>query len=221
MTSVESVVDRLPCRLFLVLHDMFSGKPVVGSDELRIAVVGAQLAELVLSGRIELPDGGVRLAHARRQDDAEPAGFVVDAIATRDQVHDVPTWILTLGGPVVELVADQLRAQGVVRRAGRGLFGLGPERFPAANLLASARPRIRLEHMIRYPRGMDRAGAVCAALVGAVDAHRVLAVDGDRAQVREAVDAATASLPEDLRTLLAGVEAAQSMPPFLRMRPTA
>lgn len=215
--------DRLASRVFLVLHDPFTGRPLVGTGAVRSGVVGAQLAELLIAGRIGLDGSKIVLAHAKRQEDDEISGFVVDALASQDRDHDVPTWIATLADTVVGFVAGRLVASGVLQRGGRGLFGVGAARFPALDLLASARPHVRLAHMLRHPREMDRPGAVCAALLGAIGAQKVLDVDRDRAVVRAAVAGATDSLPDDLRGLLVGVEVAcevQSLPPSLRLRPS-
>lgn len=135
----------------------------------------------------------------------------------------MPTWIATLADPLLELVSGRLVTGGVLQRGGRGLFGVGGARFPALDLLASARPQVRLTYMLRHPHDMDPTGAMCAALLGSVGAQKALDVDGDRARIRTGVDLATESLPGDLRRLLVGVEVAceaQSLPPSLRLRPT-
>jgi hypothetical protein len=221
-TSTIETADLLASRVFLILHDTFTGKPTVAPASLRCALVGAQLADLVLAGRLGVERGDVVLTHARRESTDDAAAFVLEAIATQDRPHPVPTWVGALAEPLLDTVAVRVARAGIVGRGGRGLFGRGAERFPARNLLTSARPRVRLEHMLRHPRSLDRPTAAVAAVLGAVGAERSLDVDGSREVVRAGLAAARDRLPADLAELVSGVEAANAAPPpsSLRLRPS-
>lgn len=202
------LADVLTSRVFLILHDPFTGRATIGAAPLRCALVGAQLADLVLAGRLAVADRRVVLTSARREATDEAAAFTIEAIAAQDRPRPVATWVEALSGPLVEMVAARVVGAGIVGRGGRGLFGRGAERFPARDLLTCARPRVRLEHMLRHPRGFDRPTAACAAVLGAVGAERVLDVDGSRTVVRDGLAAARAMLPAELGELVDGLAAA-------------
>lgn len=223
-TSTIETADLLASRVFLILHDTFTGRPTVGPAPLRCALVGAQLADLVLAGRLTVERGDVVLTHARREATDPAAALVLEAIATQDRPHPVPTLVAELAGPLLESVAAGVTGAGIVGRGGRGLFGRGAERYPARDLLTSARPRVRLEHMLRHPRSLDRPTAAVAAVLGAVGAERSLDVDGSREVVRAGIAAARDLLPADLAELVAGVAAATAgplPPPSPGVRPSA
>lgn len=205
--AATEAADVLTSRVFLILHDAFSGRPTIGPAPLRSAVVGAQLANLVLAGRITVDGGEVVLTHARRERTDEAAEFVLEAVAAQERSHPVSMWVGALGEPLVEAVAARVVGAGIVGRGGRGLLGRGAERFPARDLLTSARPRVRLEHMLRHPRSLDRPTAAVAAVLGAVGAERSLDVDGSREVVRDGIAAARDRLPTDLAELVAGLPA--------------
>lgn len=206
-TPTQDAADVLTSRVFLILHDTFTGKPAIGAPALRCAVVGAQLADLVLAGRLTVEGGHVVLTHARRADVDDPAAYVLEAIAAVDGTHPVSTWVGTLGEPLVDMVAARVVSAGIVGRGGRGPFGRGAVRYPARNLLTSARPRVRLEHMLRHPRSLDLPTAAVAAVLAAVGAERSLDVDGTRAVVRDGLATARERLPADLAALVADLEA--------------
>lgn len=213
--------DKLAARVFLILHDPFSGKPTVGPTALRCAVVGAELAELIISGRVAMENDLVVLGDATMPGGDEISAFVVDSISRQPDAYGVSTWLSAIGDAQFELVAARLTGSGILMRI-RGRMGRA-NRFPAANLLAAAGPRVRLEHMVRRPRGRDVEGSVCAALRAAVGATGTLDVDGDRRATRAGVAALTEALPVDLRSLAMSVEVAHasgSLPPSIRLRPS-
>lgn len=213
--------DKLATSIFLILHDPFTGKPSLGAGALKCGVTGAELAELITDRRLGMENDRIVLADAEPQGADEIATFVLQTIRSQTEAHTVPSWVAALADPLFDLVATRLVDEGVVHRAGRGLLGRGPERFPSVDLLRAAGPRVRLEHMLREPDELDPAGSVCAAVLGALGADRVLDVDGDRAAVRRAIAAVTDSLPVDLRSLLTGLEVAHAsgaLPPSLRLR---
>src|SRR4029450_6347651 len=108
-----------------------------------------------------------------------------------------------------ELIARQLVGDGVVRReeGGRQLMRRRPDRYPATDLRAAARPRLRLEHMLRTPQEFDLSGAVLAVLVGALGIESILDPELDRAMARGLLARPRTRLPADLRDLIEGTEA--------------
>lgn len=220
-TGRDRPQDKLAARLFLILHDPFTGRCAVPAAALRCVLVGAELAELVLTRRIALENELVLLGEAGTAPGTDSiSAFVVDSIARQPDAHGVPTWLAALGNAVTELVAARLVDSGILVRA-RALFGRG-SRYPASNLLAAAGPRVRLEHAVRQPRDGDPATAVCAALLVAIGARRVVNADGHRRETRRGLATLEATLPTDLRGLVMSVEVAHasgSLPPSLRLRP--
>lgn len=191
--------------LFLVVHDEFTGKLRVSPDLLECGVVAAVLAELVIAGRLGIPGGRVVVTDHRGQGKDEIGAFVVESVQRQPKTHNVRTWIGTFDGLMTKLTARRLIDAGVLRReTNRRLLRRSADRFPAVDLLAAARPRIRLEHMLRTPEEFDLAGAVIAALVGVLGIDSVLNPALDRGETRELIGQLHGHLPTDLRSLLDG-----------------
>jgi hypothetical protein len=148
-------MDRncLPDDFFLIAHDEFSGKLRISQDLLGCGLVGAQLADLVAARQIGIEAGRVLIADASREADDEIGAYVLETLARQTSTHSVRVWIETFADVLYELVGRRLIAAGVVRResGGRQLMRKRPDRFPAVDLLAAARPRLRVEHMLRSP----------------------------------------------------------------------
>jgi hypothetical protein len=204
--------DMLVRKMFLLLHNPFNGKPEIGHDQLKCALVAAELADLIIARRLGMENDRVVVAESRGTGGDEIGAFVVESIQRQPSGHTVRSWVEALADVLYELVARNLTTDGVVRRqeGGRRLLRRSPDRFPALDLMRASGPRLRLEHMLRTPREREVSGAALAAIIGALDVERILDIDRDRATVRAAVAAATDSLPVDLRALVAGVEDAVS-----------
>jgi Golgi phosphoprotein 3 (GPP34) len=212
--------DKLAARLFLILHDPFNGRCAVSPMALRCALVGAELAELVLNRRVTMVDELVVLGETHAPGTDALSAFVVGVIARQPESYGVPTWLAALGDAVVELVTARLMESEILTRSKPGMRRRF--RYPALNLLAAAGPHVRLEHMVHHPADCDVAGATCAALVDAVGAGRLLQGGGGRKELRRGLATITAQLPADLRSLVTSVEVAHasgSLPPSLRLRP--
>lgn len=200
--------DMLVKKMFLILHDPFTGKPEIGHELLRCGLVAAELADLIIARRVGMENDRVVVAETRSLAGDEIGAFVVESIARQASGHTVRSWVEALADVLYELVAGNLMTDGVVRRqeGGRRLLRRSPDRFPALDLMRAAGPRLRLEHMLRTPRQREVPGAALAAIIGALDVERILDLDRNRDLVRTAVAEATESLPVDLRALVAGVE---------------
>ena len=195
-------------RMFLILHDPFTGKPGVSQEQMKYGLVAAALADLVMQGRLRMEYGHLSIAnyHGAAPDDV--GTFLLKGI--RGGPNDITrSWVEGFTEILYELVARGLVAGGVVRREqGRRLVRRSPDRFPAVDLLRAAGPRVRLEHMLRSPHDLDLAGAALASIINGLGLERVLDVDRERAAVKKAVVAAATHLPTDLRSLVDDVSAA-------------
>jgi len=205
-------MDRsyLPDEFFLIAHDEFSGKLRISQDLLGCGLVGAQLADLVMAKQIGIEDGRVLMTDTPDDAGEEVGAYVMETLARQTSTHSVRVWIETFADVLYELVGRRLVAAGVVRReaGGRQLMRKRPDRFPAVDLLAAARPRLRVEHMLRRPEEFDLPGAVVAVLIEALDSHSVLDPELDRAAIRELSAQLEANLPVHLHAVVQGVRAA-------------
>ncbi len=201
--------ERLAADFFLIAHDEFSGKLRISRDLLSCGLVGAQLAELIMANRLAVQGGRVLVTEVRGDGD-EIGAYVAESISRQTSTHSVRVWVDTFREMLYELVVRRLVEEGVVRReqGGRQLMRKRPDRFPATDLLAAARPRLRLEHMLRTPQEFDLPGAILAVLVGAVGVETVLDPEIDRVAARELMARLEENLPADLRSLVEGVRAA-------------
>ena len=102
--------------------------------------------------------------------------------------------------------ADEVVAAG--REGGGGLVRRKPDRFPGVDLLNAARPRMRLERMIRSPKELDLPGAFTATLLWSLGADGVLDPEIDKGVARELVRQVDEHLPADLHSVLSGARAA-------------
>ncbi len=212
--------DKLAARLFLVLHDPFSGRCAVSPMALRCALVGAELAELILNRRVAMANDLIVPGEASAPGTDALSAFVVGAITRQPEPYPVPVWLAAIGDAVAELVAARLMEVGILVRTRSLIRRRG--RFPAINLLAAAGPRVRLEYMVRTPDDADVASATCAALIDAVGAGRVLQGETSRRDLRRGLAAMTVMLSADLRSLVTSVEVAHAsgaLPPSLRLHP--
>jgi hypothetical protein len=201
--------DELAAGFFLIAHDEFSGKLRVSQERLGCGLVAAELAQLLVAGRIAIADSRVVLTDSYAPEPNEVDAFVLDTVQRHMSVRTVRDWTVSLSEPLYERIAYRLQALGVVRReSGGGLMRRKPDRFPGADLLAAARPRMRLERMLRSPRELDLPGAFTAALLWALGAEGVLDPDIDREAAREVVRQVNEHLPPDLHAVLNGAYAA-------------
>jgi hypothetical protein len=205
--------DKLAWKMLLLLHDPFTGKPQVAPRLLRSGLAAAELSELIISHHLGVEDDHVVVAAAHARELDQVAVLVMQTIAAQPTAHTVRSWVQALGEPVYDLLTDLAVQEGTVRRQSGGwrLTGRAPDRFPANDLIAASGPRGRLEHKLRNPAELDQPAAVLAGVLGALKLDRIIDADRpgrDRAAVRASIAAATSRLSVDLRSLIAGVEAA-------------
>jgi hypothetical protein len=195
---------RLAESFFLIVHDPFTGKLGISRELLDCGLVAAELADLVLSGHLDVVEDRVVVTDRTGGVDEELDRFVVDAVGRQTSSHPVRVWAESIGEIVFDLVVKRLLDDGVVRaERHRGVLRRGPERFPAQDLLRASGPRLRLEHMLRHPAEFDLPGAVTAAIAGAIGVERTFEFEIDRELFTELAD----NLPPSLERLIVGVTA--------------
>ncbi|OLT12063.1 hypothetical protein BJF78_25210 [Pseudonocardia sp. CNS-139] len=215
------LLEKSAAKIFLILHDSFTGKPLVRPSAIKRGIIGAELADLIQSRRIGMENDRVVIADEGRRGADHLSAFLLETIRSQPDAHTVPVWVATLADRLFDLLATLLVTDGIVRRIpGSRLLGRGTDRFPAHDLLAAAGPRLRLDHALRSPTEPDLPSQVVAALLGAIGAAKVIDQDGDRSAIRRRVEDITRGLPLDLRDFIIGMEVAHAsgeLPPSLRL----
>ena len=207
---------RLATDIFLIAHDEASGALHVGPDLLGCGLVGAQVAELVIAGRLDVADGQVVPGKVRGDDSDEIGSYVVKSVLGQGMTHSVGAWVEALRDVLYDLVGGRLVAEGIVSRelSGRQLMRRRPDRFPAIDPSAAAAPRVRLERMLSSPQSFDLTGAVVGVLAEVMGAVFVLHPTIDRSAARELIGRIEENLPVQLAELVAGVRAAVAAVPL-------
>jgi hypothetical protein len=196
--------SHLAENFFLIVHDPFTGKSSISRELLDCGLVAAEIADLVLTGHLDVVDDRVVLTDRTGGRDGELDRYVLEAVGRQSSAHTVRVWAESIGEIAFDLVVRQLLDSGVIRaERQRAVLRRGPERFPAQDLLRASGPRLRLEHMLRHPTEFDLPGAVTAAIVGALGVERTFEFDIDRELFTELQE----NLPPSLERLVAGVAA--------------
>jgi Golgi phosphoprotein 3 (GPP34) len=189
----------------LLVHDEFSGRPRCSADLLRGGIVGAQLAELVMAGRMGMAEGRVHPLDADPLGNGRPAAeYVMQCVLGQPRHHTVRTWTDNLGEPLQEMIVTELVEDGVIRRESGGFGRRRTERYPALDLLRAAAPKARIERMLTTPRELDLAGAFTIAMVWALGIEAVLDTRAERGGA-ELVERIKARMPATLLELLDGI----------------
>jgi hypothetical protein len=127
-------------------------------------LAAALLAELVLTGNVEVHDGGVYVIRRELPDD--PVGRATLAqLLEAPQHRQVQTWLAFLAETAVDAVGHRLTRAGYFRRVEqRRLFGARVVYLPVdAN--KAAWPEVRLARMLTHAEPMTTPDAVLAGLV--------------------------------------------------------
>lgn len=191
---------------FLIVHDPHSGKVRVPPELLRHGIVGAQIADLVIGGRLTIADDRIVVT---RNDPAglnEPARYVLDCIAGEPVGFTVREWTGVLGEVLLDMVANRLAVDGVVRReSARARFGRRRDRHPAVDLDRARQPRADLAAMVLRPQTFTLPGAFTVAVLGTLGIDDVLEPEVDRARLASIATQATDHLPGSLGALRSGL----------------
>lgn len=218
--SRKALLDKSATKLFLILHDSFSGKPVVRQSAIKRGVIGAELADLIMARRIGMENDRIVLADEGRRGADYLSTFLLESIRSQPEAYSVPVWVATLANRLFDLLASLLVSEGVVRRVPGSRLRRSADRFLPEDLLAAAGPRVRLEHDLNSAADLDLPTQIVAALIGAIGAARTIDTDNGRGVARRRIEQITSGLPLDLRDLIIGMEVAHAsgeLPPSLRL----
>jgi hypothetical protein len=123
---------RMADELLLLAYDD-DGSAIAGTPSLDYALAGAVLADLALSGRIELVDGLVAVRDEQRLGDP-----MLDSALTRiagdDKVRKPTHWVSKLSADLRETLLDRQVAAGILRRnEGRVLWVFPRTTYPCVD----------------------------------------------------------------------------------------
>lgn len=220
VSSRRILLDKSATKLFLILHDSFSGRPVVRQSAIKRGIIGAELADLIIAGRIGMENDRIVLADEGRRAADYLSTFMLESIRSQPDAYTVPVWVATLANRLFDLLASLLVNERVVRRVPGSRLRRTADRFLPEDLLAAAGPRVRLEHDLANSAELDLPTQVVAALIGAIGAARTIDTDEGRGLARRRIEEITSNLPLDLRDLIIGMEVAHAsgeLPPSLRL----
>ncbi len=191
---------------FLVVHDEFTGKPRISPDLVLCGLVGAQIADLVIGGRLTMSGDRVAVVRPEVSGLDELGTFVLDSVVHEPDAHTVRSWNDALGEILHDLTVGRLAADGVLRKeVSRGLLGKRKARYPAVDLVRARRPTVELREMFADPRRFNLPGAFLAALLSTLEVDTVLEPEIERSQVRSISGQAAEHLPGSLSQLRAGL----------------
>jgi Golgi phosphoprotein 3 (GPP34) len=203
-----AVPPALADELFLISHDLQSGKARVPDPALGIALSSALLAELVYAGCLVIDEGQLEVG-----DYAPPGERLSEALydETRNELFSqqlsVRDWLASHRRLVPELVADRLIRSGDLRREQVRRLGRSSTRYLP---LKPSEAFIRTQRLPSYLRNrieITEPDAVLAALVAALHTSGPgpLELDEDS---RRYLDDLLARVSGPLRELLSITEAA-------------
>lgn len=197
---------RMAPGFFLIALDPVSGKVRIAPELLRCGLVGTQVADLVIGGRLTLADDRLVLTRHDTFGLDEPARYVLDCVAHEPDGYTVRAWNGVLGEVLVDMVARRLTADSVLRReSARSRLGHRRDRHPAVDLARARAPGADLAGMVREPHTFTLPGAFTAAVLVALGIDDVLEPDVDRAQLSSLAAQITGYLPGSLATLRSGL----------------
>jgi hypothetical protein len=193
--------------LFLIGHDEYSGKTIVGGEVLDTGLAGAVLGELLVAGRITCTDGKVVGRDPRPFGDSVTDAAVAE-IRRKGDGYSTRAWIEYLRQEVREMIAGRLvRAELIQREQGRSMFR-SVIRYPATDRVRAAAPRVRLRYVLERPRLIDLQSALLATLVRLCALESVLVLDLHPTSGVDVLTAATGLLPAEAQSLVASVDTA-------------
>jgi hypothetical protein len=196
---------RLHDEYFLLAHDDYTGRAHINATVLGAGLAGALLADLVITGCVELVDGTVRISAGAVAPDTVSRGAVT-VIGRR--AHPVGWWVEYLRSSAYLLTGEQLTERGLVIPARSGLFRTAI-RYVATDALVAAGPRVRLRHLAETGTAgpPDQRMVTLAALALATGLEGIVA-DAANRPVREGLRSMANDVPTELRRITAAVDAA-------------
>jgi Golgi phosphoprotein 3 (GPP34) len=191
---------------FLVGHDEYSGKPRVNAEVVHTGLAGAVLAELVLTGRATIADGFVVTRDQRPYGEHVTDAALAEILKQHD-AHPVRSWVEYLREDVRDMVSPRLVSAGLVQRVQMRSMLRHTVRFPATDPIRAIAPQARLRYIVDHPDMLDSQSGMLAALVRVTGLEHVIGAATGR-EARELLGRIADQLPENLRAIAAGVDAA-------------
>jgi hypothetical protein len=157
-----SGTGRLADDLYLLAHNDINGKPYLQPRAIGIGLAGALLAELMLSGNIQVTPDGIAVADLAPPAD-ELALHVLDLVTGEHEDHSLREWLLYIARTTAEDVAGRLEQDGyLVRRGSRWR-----SRWMPVDADSAFAPLLRARSALDTSRPLTMHGAVLAGLVTA------------------------------------------------------
>lgn len=167
--------------LLLLLTDDATGKLVMSSTEVDVALGGAMLIELALMGRVGLtgPGAGVRagrLAVRERSPTSDPLLDGALAIVATKQGKKPAAAVTALGKRLRPLLHQPLADRGILGNEKGHVLGIFPtQRWPAHDATHESSLRQQLAHALRMAGTDDPRVAALVSLLSALRAvHKVV-----------------------------------------------
>jgi hypothetical protein len=203
------VAPALADDLFLLAHDLQTGKPRLPDSTLGIGVAGALLAELMFSGCVVVAQSQVLPGEfPPPQDQLAEALFEQLGAQLFNQRLTLADWIATRRTYVVDLVADRLARDQLVVREQRRRLGRTVVRYRAVSPTDVFMRGQRLATFLRNRMELTELDVVLAALIMLVASGNSLLDLEDEG--RDHLERLIPQLPVPLRELLAATDGAVS-----------
>jgi len=208
-TEPRMIMRVLPLadELFLVGLDEYTGKPLISDGVLDTGLAGAVIGELVFAGRLNIGPDSVVVARDQRPHGERVTDAAMAEVLKQRGDHPVRSWVEYLRDHVRMMVAPRLVQMGVVERVQARVMLKQTIRYPAVDKMRAASPRARLRYLLDHPANLDEQSAVLAGLVRATAMEYVVG-GGSPREARESLERMEAALRPELRSLVAGVDAA-------------
>ena len=200
--------------LFLVAHDSFTGRMEVSRELVHCGLVASELAYLVIERRLGMAEERVvpiaepPVAAPARELRGTPAAeideYVVASVKQQETNHSVRVWAESLGEVIYGLIADDLVAQGVVRRE-RRRSSAGAPRTGSPRWTCSGRAGRGCGSIDDPGAGDVHPGGSGQRRTHRRARHREIARDGI---TKEFVEELNRNLPSQLQMLMAGAAGA-------------
>lgn len=161
-----------------------TGRPLVGWTQLQYGFAGAILAELALSGRIDLIDDRLHLISAEPVGDVE-CDRALEMFAAQRKNRRAGWWVQKIGGGKLRReVFDHLLEKGLVSDDSTKLFGIFPMlRLPETQPLLELHLRQRIQTALDRGTADDRTAAIIA-LAEVTGLRKKLFPDADKKTVK-------------------------------------
>ncbi|MDN5915003.1 MAG: GPP34 family phosphoprotein [Pseudonocardia sp.] len=196
---------------FLIAHDEFSGKVRIHPDLLLCGLVGAQIADLVIGGRLTMSGDRVTVVDPDVAGLDEMATLVLDSVAHDRETHTVRAWNDVLNQLLLDLTTSRLVADRILRKeSARSLLGRRREHYPALDLVRARHPELELRAMFTDPATFTLPGAFTAAMIDTLGLDTLLEPGIERSVVRSIAGQAAEHLPGSLSQLRSGLAASVS-----------